>query len=193
MCRGIVTKKDLRKRLLRQLRQQPQETCRAKSLRITRRLRRLRLYRKAQVILCYAAFDGEVETGRILSQALADGKRVAVPVMRRGSKRIFPTEILDHRRDLKTAGHLGIPQPKRRVLRRVPLGKLELVVVPGVAFDRHGGRLGRGGGYFDRFLSRLPASVPCVGLAFQFQVVKNLPVESHDRPVSKVVTEKGVL
>jgi len=188
-----MTKKDLRTRLLRQLHQQSQETRRAKSLRITRRLRRLRLYRNARVLLCYAAFDGEVETGWILSQALADGKRVAVPVTRRGSKQIFPTEILDREQDLKTAGHLGIPQPERRAPRHVPLNTLELVLVPGVAFDEQGGRLGRGGGYFDRFLSRLPASVPCVGLAFQFQVVKNLPVESHDRPVSKVVTEKGVL
>ena len=137
--------------------------------------------------MCYVSIGAEVETGWILSQALADGKRVAVPMTRKKPNRIFPAEIRS-RQDLKITGHFGIPQPKHPH-RRIPLKKLELVIVPGIAFDRRGRRLGRGGGYFDRFLSRLPASVPCVGLAFKFQVVKKLPVESHDKSVSKVITD----
>ncbi len=184
-----MTKQVVRRQILRRLRQQPQERRLAKSRVITRRLRRLSLYRKARVVMCYAAFDGEVETGWILAQALADGKRVVVPVVRTADKRIFAAEILDPERDLKTAGPFGIPQPKRSARQQIPPKKLDLVIVPGIAFDKHGRRLGRGGGYFDRFLSRLPASVPCVGLAFRFQVVKHLPVESHDRGVSRVMTD----
>ena len=184
-----MTKEDLRAQFLRRLRWQPPEKRLAKSRIIARRLRRLRLYQRARVVMCYVSFDAEVETGWILSQALLDGKRAVVPAIRRNSKRIFPTEILDCEMDLKSTGHLGIPQPRRRLQRRVPLKELGLVIVPGVAFDRRGNRLGRGGGYFDRFLSQLPARVPCIGVAFRFQVVKTLPVKSHDRPVAKLITE----
>ena len=188
-----MTKQVVRQQLLRRLRQQSQGKRLAHSRIIASRLRRMRLYRKARVVMCYVSFDGEVETGWILAQALLDGKRVVVPALRRGSKRIFPTEILDCEMDLATTGHLGIPQPKHRLHRRVPLKELGLVIVPGVAFDRQGNRLGRGAGYFDRFLSQLPTKVSCVGVAFRFQVLKKLPMESHDRPVLKVITEKGVL
>lgn len=148
-------------------------------------------YRKARVLLCYAAFDGEVETRPVLRAALAAGKRVAVPVMRPG-RRLALQEIRCARRDLARRGRFGVPEPVLRRQGRVQPGELNLAVVPGVAFDRRGGRLGRGKGYFDRFLARVPARVPRVGLAFSFQMVRALPSEPHDRPVCAVVTERGV-
>ena len=184
-----MTKKELRQRILGRLRRQPEEKRQAKSVVIGRRLRRLPLYRKAGVILCYVAIDGEVETRPILAQAHADGKRVAVPVTLSKPKRLIAAEIQDPETDLRHRGPFGIPQPPRPGRRRVPIKKLDLVLVPGVAFDRRGRRLGRGGGYFDRFLSEIPPEIPSVGLAFRFQLVKNIPWESHDRPVSRVITE----
>ena len=69
------------------------------------------------------------------------------------------------------------------------LGNIELVVVPGVAFDRRNFRLGRGGGYYDRFLAKIPSHTPTIGLAFDFQMIDALPEkETHDRPVSLVLT-----
>ena len=144
-------------------------------------------------MLCYAAIDGEVETGPILAQALADGKRVAVPVALRRGSRLVPAEIRDARRDLSSHGLFGVPQPTRMTGRRVRPEKLELILVPGVAFDRRGRRLGRGKGYFDRFLSQVPASVPRIGLAFGFQVVRAIPFEPHDQPVRTVITDKEVI
>ena len=144
-------------------------------------------------MLCYAAIDGEVDTGPILSQALADGKRVAVPVALRRGSRLVPVEIRDSRKDLSSRGLFGVPQPARTAGRRVPTEKLEFILVPGVAFDRRGRRLGRGRGYFDRFLSQVPASVPRIGLAFGFQVVRAIPFEPHDQPVRTVITDKEVI
>lgn len=181
-------KRALRQRFLRRLREHPERARQAKSRAIGRRLRRLEMYRRAKTLLCYVAFDGEVETLPILRQALSDGKRVAVPAIVPPSKRLLAVEIRDPDLDL-TAGHFGIPHP-RVTTRRVPLKSLGLVVVPGVAFDRRGHRLGRGGGYFDRFLARLPSRAKRVGLAFGFQFVGKLPAESHDLPVCAVVTEK---
>ncbi len=185
---AVVTKWDLRRRILSRLRRHSPAARLKKSERIGRRLQCLELYRRAKRILCYVAVDGEVETRPILAQALADGKQVAVPVTNPRRKTILPGKIRNVARDLTRRGAFGIPEPKRRP---VPLKALDLVIVPGVAFDRQGRRLGRGGGYFDRFLARIPASVPRVGLAFRFQVVKSLPRESHDQPVSRVITEKS--
>ena len=139
--------------------------------------------------MCYVAIPGEVETRPILSQALSDGKRVVVPVVRGSNKRLVAAEITDPDKDLALKGPFGIPQPRNLSQRQVPLKKLDLILVPGVAFDKEGRRLGRGGGYFDRFLSRTAPSVPHVGLAFRFQVVKDLPWEPHDRQVSRVITD----
>ncbi len=156
---------------------------------IERALRRSSLYKKACVILCYVSIDGEVETRPILKEALADGKRVAVPALRKKSHRLVAAEISDAESDLEQTGPFKIPQPRGAHRRPIPPEALDLIIVPGVAFDCHGRRLGRGGGYFDRFLSRVPLSVPRIGIAFRFQVVKELVTESHDQPVTKVITD----
>ncbi len=139
--------------------------------------------------MCYAAISGEVETRQIIRKALSDGKRVAVPVTVSSKKRLIAVEISDPKRDLLGKGPLGIPEPHPK--KRLPLARkeLDLVLVPGVAFDAQGQRLGRGGGYYDRFLSKLPDGVPQIGLAFRFQVVADLPFEKHDKPVSLVLTD----
>ncbi len=139
--------------------------------------------------MCYVAIDGEVETRPLLAQALADGKQVAVPVTRPRGRRLLAIQIQDPHRDLRKKGPYGIPEPVKISQREVSVKDLDLVIVPGVAFDRAGRRLGRGMGYFDRFLERVPRSVPRVGLAFRFQVVRRLPWEGHDQPVSKVITD----
>ncbi len=182
-----MTKSRLRRLLLGHLRRQTPKARLAKSRAIGRRLKRLPLYRKAKRLLCYVAFDGEVETRPILYQALADGKRVAVPVTDPRRKRIVAVEITDPDRDLRAKGPFGIPQPAAG--RRIRPSELDLILVPGIGFDRKGGRLGRGGGYFDRFLEKAPKKIPRVGLAFRFQVVEKLPWEPHDEPVSRVITE----
>lgn len=181
-------KQALRSRLLKRLRAQPEALRARRSRKIERALRRSPFYRRAKVVLCYVAHDGEVETGPILERILADGKRLAVPFTMPRGRRLIGAEIRDPRRDL-VRGPYGIPHPKRLTGCRLPYKALDLVIVPGVAFDRRGGRLGRGGGYFDRFLEKIPRQVPRVGLAFRFQVVRNLPREPHDQPLTRVITD----
>ena len=185
-----ASKEQLRKRLLRQIRRQPQRVRLAKGRRIERKLHQLSLYRRARRVLCYVAFDGEVETRFLLKRMLAEGKRVAVPVPL-AAGRMIAAEISDIDRDLGTAGRFGIPHPPHpwRPIRRETL---DLVIVPALAFDRQGHRLGRGRGYFDRFLARVPRRAARVGLAFGFQVVERLPRLSHDQPVDRVITESSI-
>jgi 5-formyltetrahydrofolate cyclo-ligase len=108
-------------------------------------------------------------------------------VILKEEKRLIAGEIKDRAMDLERQ-HFGIYQPRQGHAREVPLHDIDLVVVPGVAFDKNNVRLGRGHGYYDKFLSGLPEDTKAIGLAFDFQVVEHLPKDSHDIPVWKTIT-----
>ena len=144
-------------------------------------------YKKAKTILFYSSFDGEVDTAEILREALKTGKHVALPVILEDQKMLIPSVVFDLDKELGI-GPYGITQPKKNYLRPIDLSNLELVIVPGVAFDKKGNRLGRGKGYYDRFLKKLPSNTPTIGLAFDFQIVEHLPfVSDFDVAVKKVI------
>ena len=117
---------------------------------------------------------------------LSRGKRVVVPVTRPQTKRLALSEVRDPNTDL-APGAFGVWEPTAP-RGRVRLRDLDLVLVPGLAFDRQGHRLGHGHGYFDRLLDRLPKTTATVGLAFRFQLLDRLPVDPHDRAVHTVLT-----
>ena len=146
--------------------------------------------RRRMAIALYAAVPGEVPTGRIREACLAAGARLYYPrVTGKGTIAFFP-----HREgEGWKVGPYGIPEPPRRRGSRPYAGVFDLVVVPGVAFDRDGRRLGHGFGYYDRFLATLPEGVTRVGLAFAHQVVPEVPVDAWDVPVHALVTEEGVI
>lgn len=180
-------KKKLRYELLKKLREHKEETRLKKSSRVAKKLFLLKEFLKAKTVLFYLSFDGEVDTTRMIQETIRQGKRVAVPVIRQDKKEIIPSWVRDLEVELKT-GPYGVRHPKDEYIRPIPLESIDLVVVPGLAFDEAGNRLGRGMGYYDKFLSRLPKDVPTVGLAFAFQVVKDFPpLEPHDFSVSKVL------
>lgn len=187
-----MTKKEtLRRAVLRRLRRQSDSSQQKKSLAIGRRLFQTRFYRKAQRLLCYAAMDGEVQTRPILEKALLDGKKVFVPVVTDKNRRhMVAARIKSLEKDLSHRGPYGIPHPLRLSAQGISLKRMDLILVPGVAFDARGVRLGRGLGYFDRFLSRIPASIPRVGLAYECQMAGKVPAHPHDERMQAVVTEK---
>ncbi len=135
----------------------------------------------------YVSLRDEVNTLTMIDEAIKTGKKVCVPVILREEKRLIAGEIKDRAMDLEKQ-HFGIYQPKEAHAKEVPLHNIDLVVVPGIAFDKDNVRLGRGHGYYDRFLSGLPGSTKTIGLAFDFQVVERLPKDSHDIPVWKTIT-----
>lgn len=144
-------------------------------------------FKKAKVVMFYVSLKDEVNTYLMIDEALKTGKRVAVPVILKEEKRLIAGEIKNRLEDLERQ-HFGIYQPRQDVVREVPLNDIDLVVVPGVAFDKKNIRLGRGHGYYDRFLSGLPKSARTIGLAYDFQVVEDLPQDPHDIPVWKTIT-----
>ncbi len=173
--------------MLTLLRNHKEEERLAKSRIIFDRLFRLPEFRKALTILFYFPFNGEVNTVEMIKQAQKLGKRIGLPRIMRDKKRIIPAIVDSLEEDLET-GPYGIKQPKTNRLQALRLENLDMVIVPGVAFDKRNNRLGRGGGYYDRFLKSLPSLIPTVGLAFDFQIVDHLPQqEKHDIPVTKVL------
>ena len=192
-CRNAalkMTKKEtVRREMLRKLRRQSARTRRGKSRQIQCRLQRLPLYRRARSVLCYVSVGEEVETVPLLLQIVRDGKKLAVPRVL-PSGRLAVIAVNHPQRELIQTDLFGIPAPLFSQKKQVALKTLDLVIVPGVAFDAQGGRLGRGFGYFDRFLSRVSPKVPRVGLAFEAQILEKVPVHSHDEPMQAVITEK---
>ena len=182
-----MTKGELRTTLMRRLRQQKEDQRRRRSEAIRRKVFRLTAFRRARTVCCYVALPYEVQTWGMIEAMLSKGKRVVVPVTHPRSKRLRLSEVRDPSSDL-APGAFGVWEPRPAALRPVAARELDLVLVPGVAFDRRGHRLGHGHGYFDRFLARLPRSASTVGLAFRFQLLDRLPTASHDLAVQTVLT-----
>lgn len=149
------------------------------SSRLAQQLFRHPAYQAAKSIYGYLSFNEEVRTLPILRQAQLDGKRVAVP-------KVFGEEIRFLRFDENTPialGYKGIPEPTEGELADDPDA---LVLMPGLAFDPMGHRMGYGGGFYDRFLAKEPH--PTIALCYDFQLLPDLPVQAHDIPVDAVLS-----
>ena len=182
-----MTKGQLRIRILRRLQQQKEDVRYRKSEAIRRKVFRLAAFRQAKTVCCYVSLPYEVQTWRMIEEMLKRGKRVVVPMTTPRSKRLQLSEVRDLHTELAPKA-FGVWEPIPQVVRLVPLREVDLVLVPAVAFDRTGHRLGHGHGYFDRLLSRLPKDTPTVGLAYRCQLLDRLPIARHDRAVKAVLT-----
>lgn len=170
------------------LRNQKEEDRLTKSRIIQDKLLAMDIFRKADIILFYASFDGEVETFELMRQAKEYGKKIILPKIVMTEKKIIPSYVENLNSELEN-GPYGIKQPRKDCLRPVDLRALQLLIVPGVAFDRDFNRLGRGGGYYDRLLASCSPEIPRIGLGFDFQLLDCLPDQKpHDVRLSSVVT-----
>jgi 5-formyltetrahydrofolate cyclo-ligase len=134
------------------------------------------VWKTARWVLFFASLPEELDVWPLLTDALSAGKKVALPRFVADSKTYEVCQIQDAESDVQV-GHFGIREPASRCA-RLPFRRLDLILVPGVAFDLQGGRLGRGKGYYDRLL-RAWSGTTC-GVAFDEQIVEEVPVNSHD-------------
>ena len=178
----MLTKKQIRSKILLRLKTQKEADRERKSKIIKDKLFRTLVFKKAKIVMFYISFDGEVNTQEMIKEAKKIGKTVTVPVCK--SDRIIRPCILQHKAKLKK-GLYGICEPA--IKRLVNLEDLDLVIAPGVAFDKKGNRLGRGKGCYDRLLKLLPERIPSIGLAFSFQILPAVPAKIHDVRVNKVI------
>jgi len=158
-----------------------------KSREIQKNLFGLPEFNKAGMVLFYAPKGNEVDTCPMIDDAIRAGKRVALPITDLSSRKLILSEIKSYQKEICT-GTYGIPEPGKEFFRPVMPEKIDIVIVPGIAFDKSGYRVGYGGGFYDRFLKTTKALR--VGLAFQLQIVEEkLPSGPLDLPVDLVMTE----
>ena len=155
------------------------------SAKITERLEGTDLFRQASCIALYHALPGEVQTAAFIDKWYRE-KRLLLPVVKGNDLQLL---LYAGKESLK-AGAFGILEPADTCL-PVAENEIDLVIVPGVAFDRERNRLGRGKGFYDRLLSTL--DVPKVGICYDFQLKDSIPVEPFDRKMDLIVTEKEII
>ncbi len=182
------SKVEVRHQLLRAREAQDALLQAALSARVQARFLALDAFESGEALALYAATRGEVATEQVLASALASGKRVSFPRVERPKRRLQFHSVRAWS-DL-APGAFGILEPDDLPHTRVDPGSIDVIAVPGVAFDRRGHRLGYGGGYYDRLLGHRTTRPRCVvGLAFDFQVLDELPHDADDEPMDWVVTE----
>ena len=179
----MLTKKELRSKIKQRLRKQKEEERQKQSRIIKKKLFRLAEFKKAKRIMFYMADEREVDTQAMITEARKKGKIVTVPVCDINKKRIIPCKIGVKERFQK--GPYGIKEPCTK--RPLAVKDIDLVIVPGVAFDRQGNRLGRGKGYYDSFLKLINQSAVSIGLAFRSQILPSLPHTHRDVAIDKVL------
>lgn len=173
-------------------RRNAQENRERFSTTILERLTELPSYSPAPVVMCYVSFGSEVDTRQLLSRIWADAKRLVVPYCVGNRLELFELEKFEELQP----GTLGILEPDRSLRglanRRLEVKDLDLIVVPGLAFDQHGGRIGYGRGYYDRLLAEAPPETALVAVAFECQIIDEVPMGESDVRVHTIVTEKAV-
>jgi len=181
------SKEDIRTRLLIKRRGLSVKTHLAKSAAISKRLQESRLFQAAQCIHLYLSNKDEVATTFLIQEAFLQKKKVVVPVVDTHKKMFFSalhsldTSVLE-------CGPFGIRQPKSALQKHIATDEIDLWIVPGVAFDIMGGRLGYGGGYYDRALAQSHTSI--IAIAFDLQLVADpLPLAQRDVAVDLIFTE----
>jgi 5-formyltetrahydrofolate cyclo-ligase len=148
-------------------------------------------FRESKTVLFYVSTKSEVRTKSMINHALGLGKMVAVPLTDVNSRDIRPFEIKDFEKDL-AEGSFGLMEPRRESCNEVGIDDVDLIIVPGTAFDRKGNRIGYGKGFYDKLLSKCRDAFT-IGLAYDFQLVERIPEESHDVRVKMIITDKRIL
>jgi 5-formyltetrahydrofolate cyclo-ligase len=146
-------------------------------------------YQQAAVLHCYLAIRSEVDTRPLLKHALAAGKRIVVPIVERGNPELAHSWLGSIDELDLSGGVFGTCEPRH--LDPAQPGMWDLTIVPLLAFDRAGYRLGYGKGYYDRMLAVAPT--PTIGMAFAVQEIPIVPHDPHDVPLSWIVTEQEVI
>ena len=180
------------------IRKQAHENRRAQSEKdsvssiIVNRFMNLPEYHAAKTIMFYVDVRDEVRTRQALPDAVGSGKRIVVPYCVDGELELFWLENMDE----LELGMYRILEPKNELRivesKRLQPTDLDLVMVPGVAFDRNGGRTGHGKGYYDKLLQHARLDAPLIALAFECQMFEKIPAESHDIYMDKIVTQDAV-
>ena len=179
-------KEILRKEILDRRKKLKEEEIKELSRKVVENLKKLKCFKKAKTLLLYYPVKGEVDIRPLFEELLKEGKILLLPKVSDEGE-LYAVEVRDL--NVLKKGAFGIPEPVGGRIFKPE--KVDFVAVPGVAFDPKGNRLGMGKGFYDRFLPRVKGCK--VGIAYDFQLLKQVPTEGHDVKVDYVVTPTQIL
>ena len=181
----METKRDIRKKIFALRKKVSEEKLSEDSRKIFREVCASSVYRQADAVYAYMDYNHEVMTREFIRRAWEDGKQVAVPKVQGREMVFYVLESFDQLED----GYFGIPEPCRG---KAACQEQALMIVPGVAFDTERHRIGYGQGFYDRYLSQ-HSQHPTIAVAFEFQLVDQVPCEATDIRPDCLITEKRII
>ncbi len=149
-------------------------------------------FMESQTVFLYAPIDGAISTEKIIKKGLQIEKQLVLPIFARTKNRIHLYKITNYRKDLVT-GTNHILEPNIKTCKKIPLENIDIAIIPGLAFDDKGGRVGFGNNYYRRLISKLPETCRKISLAYEEQVVDQIQMESRRYTVDIIITDKRVI
>ena len=180
----------IRKELIVKRKKMSKKEVLEKSRLLKKRLFEIDEFKQASTILFYVSYGNEVYTHDMIKESISKGRHIVVPISDKENRRLILSEFGEWNN--LEPGSYGILEPRKDKMKEIPVGKVDLIIVPGVGFDEKGNRLGHGKGYYDNLLRNSTKALH-IGLAFEFQLVDEIPVEDHDMKVDKIVTEGRII
>jgi 5-formyltetrahydrofolate cyclo-ligase len=159
---------------------------------IEKRLFEFANFVEAKTSLLYINSACEVVTGSIVKKCFDNNKIVVLPAFNVQKNEMILMKVDNFKSDMKY-GEKGIPEPDADKCKIIPLEFIEIAIIPGIAFDEKGGRIGSGDGSYDRLIPKLPVTTRKVALAYESQIVQQIPMESHDKYVDIIITEDRII
>ena len=185
-------KQEIRNTIARKLVTLSPETLAAKSKAIEERLFEFANFLESRITLLYTPIDKEVDTIEIIKRSYVYNKIIVLPTFDPNLRQVILLKVDDLEKDLMK-GPRGNLEPNPDRCKAVPLDCLDIAIIPGVAMDEKGARIGSGQGYYDRLIPELPLTTRKVGLVFEDQILPAIPMESHDKHLDIVITEERVI
>lgn len=185
-------KQEIRDEMIQKVSQIGDKPLAAKSKAVEERLFEFANFLEARIVLLYDAAKGEVDTRKIIKRSYMYNKIMVLPAFDPEYKKTTLMKVDDPEKDL-IQGPRGNLEPDPGRCKVVPLDCLDIAIIPGLAMDEKGGRIGLGNGYYDRLIPELPITTRKVGLIFEDQIVSMTPMESHDKHVDIVVTDARII
>jgi len=185
-------KQEIRNEISKTLQSLSSDVCLKNTRTIENRLFEFANFLESKIVMLYVNAENEVETKSIIQRAFEFGKIVVLPAFDTTKFAMKPMKVDHPDKDL-VKGPRGILEPDAAKCKVVPFDCIDIAIIPGVAMDEKGGRIGSGEGYYDRIIPKLPMTTRKVGLVLEDQMVPQVPMESHDKHVDIIITENRII
>jgi 5-formyltetrahydrofolate cyclo-ligase len=186
------SKSDIRNRVVATIQALSEEELGAKTSQIEKRLFEFANFMEANISLLYMPQKYVVDTKKIIQRCFDYRKIVALPAFITEKHAMQPYKVDAFETDL-TLGPRNIMEPDPERCKIIPIDRIDIAIIPGVALDEKGGRIGSGEGYYDRLIGKLPITTRKVALALECQIVQQVPMESHDKFMDIIITEDRII